>query len=56
VKWNSSLRGALIRNARTGQVVSIARGDNVELPAGTDELDIVLSDGLRSVKSRVRPR
>ena len=56
VSWNSALRGALIRNARTGQVVSIARGDSVELPAGTDELDVVLSDGLRSVKSRVRPR
>lgn len=55
VDWTGGgMRAALVRNARTGQILTIARGA-VDLPAVTDDLDITLSDGVKSVKSKVRP-
>jgi hypothetical protein len=47
---------ALIRDARTGQILSFARGGTVTLPTSPDELDITLSDGVRSMRTRARPR
>jgi len=44
---------ALVRNARTGQVLSIVRGRTVDLAAGTDDLDVTLSDGIRSRRTTV---
>lgn len=55
VSWKGGVRAALVRNARTGQVLSISRGSAVEVLAGSDELDVVLSDGVRSQRSRVNP-
>lgn len=56
VSWPASSAGALVRNARTGAVLAISRGNRVDIPAVTDELDVVLSDGVRSSRTRVRPQ
>lgn len=54
--WSPAAAGALVRNARTGQILAITRGAGVELPASTDELDVIVSDGVRSSRTRVRPQ
>jgi hypothetical protein len=57
VNWDArAARMALIRDARTGQILSFARGGTVTLPTSPDELDITLSDGVRSMRTRARPR
>ena len=57
VAWNAAAaQVALIRNARTGQILSFARGGTVDLPAMSDDLDVTVSDGVRSIRSRLRPR
>jgi hypothetical protein len=57
VSWNAaSAPAALVRDARTGRIVSIARGGALDLQTASDDLEITLSDGVRSVKSKVRPR
>jgi hypothetical protein len=56
VSWDASAaRVALVRDARTDDVLSIARGGSVEVPA-VGELDVTLSNGVRSVKARIVPR
>jgi hypothetical protein len=55
--WNGAAsRAALIRDSRTGTILSVARGGAVELHTSSDEFDITVSDGVKSLKSRVRPR
>lgn len=39
---------ALVRNPNTGQVLSFARGGQVNLLVSTDEIEVSFSDGLRS--------
>jgi len=57
VSWNAqAARMALIRDARSGQILSFGRGGAVDLPAASDDLDITLSDGVKSVRSRIRPK
>lgn len=48
VSWGPTTRAALIRNARTGEVLSIARGRSVNVIAGADPLEVILSDGVKS--------
>ncbi|HEX3235584.1 MAG TPA: CARDB domain-containing protein [Gemmatimonadales bacterium] len=43
----------VVRDARTGEVLSFARGGQTELATGTGELDLLLSDGVRSRGVRV---
>jgi hypothetical protein len=45
-----------VRNARTGRILAITRGASVDVPAGSDELEVVVSDGVRSSRTRVRPQ
>jgi hypothetical protein len=47
---------ALVRDATTGQIVSFARGGEVGLPSVGGELDVSLSDGVRSHARRLRIR
>jgi hypothetical protein len=54
--WSQSAAGALVRNARTGRILAITRGASVDVPAGSDELEVVVSDGVRSSRTRVRPQ
>jgi hypothetical protein len=45
---------AMIRDPGTGQVLSFARGGEVELSTTKRQLDIILSNGVRSRVQRVR--
>jgi hypothetical protein len=57
ISWNASAaRVALVRDARTGVILSFGRGGAVDLPTASDDLEVTLSDGVRSVRSRIRPR
>jgi hypothetical protein len=57
VSWNANAaRVAMIRDARSGQILSFSRGGAVDLRTASDDLEITLSDGVRSVRTRVRPR
>jgi hypothetical protein len=56
VRWGgAATRMALIRDRRTGQVLSFARGGSavVRPRAGTD-LEVILSDGVRSAAKQLR--
>jgi hypothetical protein len=57
VTWDATAAPmALVRDARTGAILSFARGGSVDLPAIVDDLDVTLSNGVRSVSARIRPR
>lgn len=47
---------ALVRDAHTGQVLSIARGGAVDVRTRARDLDVVLSDGVRSAFRRLSVR
>lgn len=47
-------RAAVIRDPRTGQVLAISTTGTVTLPAPPAEVDVILSDGVRSETVRVR--
>lgn len=57
VSWASRPgEAALVRNARTGQVVALVRGGSVDLRDSGDDLDVTVSNGVRNVRGRLRPR
>jgi hypothetical protein len=57
VAWNAAAsRMALIRDVRTGQILSFARGGAVDLSTTSEDLEVTLSDGVKSLRMRVRPR
>jgi hypothetical protein len=57
VTWDPSrARVAMIRDARTKQVLSFSRNGAVDVRTSSDDLEITLSDGVKSIRSRVRPR
>jgi Metallo-peptidase family M12 len=52
LRWNARTTPMImVRDASTGEILSLARGGEVHLPTSKGELELVLSDG---VKSRVR--
>ena len=44
---------ALIRDRRTGEVLSFARGGAAQIRASSGDLEITVSDGVRSATRRV---
>jgi len=52
--WPSSVRAALVRSSTTGEVLAISRTGTVTLDDRHLEVDLVLSDGVRSETVRVR--
>jgi hypothetical protein len=55
LRWNPALHPmAVIRDPQTGQVLSFARGGEVELSTTRRQLDIILSNGVRSQAQRMR--
>lgn len=44
----------MVRDARTGEVLSFARGGNVLLPASGNDVELVMSDGVRSRSVQMR--
>lgn len=56
VSWSDpAVRGLMVRDAASGTVLSIVRGDRITLPATNAELTVLASDGLRTTVDRVRP-
>jgi len=54
VRWDGpAARMALIRDRRTGQVLSFARGASAEVRSRSGDLEVILSDGVRSAARRV---
>jgi hypothetical protein len=45
---------AMVRDAETGEVLSLAEGGSLELATSKGQVDLVLSDGVRSLAQRVR--
>jgi hypothetical protein len=45
---------ALIRDRRTGEILSFARGGNAQIRTQAADLDVILSDGVRSAKRELR--
>jgi hypothetical protein len=57
VTWNpASARIAMIRDARSGQVLSFSRTGSVDVRTASDDIEVTLSDGVKSIRSRIRPR
>jgi len=57
IQWNANAYpAALIRDASTGQILSIARGGAVDVAARSAEVEILLSDGVSSVRQTLRVR
>jgi len=55
LRWNASAHPmVMVRDAETGQVLSFARGGAVELATSKAQVDLVLSDGVKSRLRRVR--
>ena len=54
--WDASAHPmAMVRDARTGQILSFARGGDANVATGSGELEVVLSDRVRSRRVQVRP-
>ena len=57
VQWGATgARMALIRDHQTGEILSFARGATAQIRSGSGDLDVIVSDGVRSVKREVRAR
>jgi len=57
LSWSgSSVRGVLVRDVRTGDVLSFVRGGTAAFETAANEVELVMSDGVRSRASRVRVR
>ena len=57
VTWNpSTARLAMIRDGRTGQILSFDRRGAIDLRTTSDDIEVTLSDGVKSTRSRIRPR
>ena len=57
VSWDpAAAKVALVRDARSGRILSFARGGTVDLGTASDDLEVTLSDGVKSIRSRIRPR
>jgi hypothetical protein len=52
--WSgTSVRGALVRDAQTGEVLAIARTPSTKLRTGARNVEIIVSDGVRSSTHRL---
>jgi hypothetical protein len=55
LEWDAATHPmVLVRDPVTGQVLSFARGGRTEIRTTRRELDVVISDGVRSRTARVR--
>ncbi len=56
ISWSDpAARALIVRDAATGQVLTIVQGTEAQLPSFSGELEVLASDGLRTTVSRVRP-
>jgi hypothetical protein len=57
VTWNSSTaRLAMIRDGRSGQILSFDRRGTVDLRTTSEDIEVTLSDGVKSTRARIRPK
>jgi hypothetical protein len=55
VQWNATgARMALIRDRRTGDVLSFARGASAQVRTQSSDLEVIVSDGVRSTRRELR--
>jgi hypothetical protein len=55
LRWDAAAHPMImVRDVRTGEVLSFARGGNVVVPADGSEIELVMSDGVRSRSATVR--
>jgi hypothetical protein len=55
LRWNSSARPmVMVRDPDTGEVLSFARGGDIELSSSKNEVELIMSDGITSRAKRVR--
>jgi len=43
----------VVRDPRTGNILTFARGGAMELPTDAAELELIVSDGVRSTRQRM---
>jgi hypothetical protein len=57
VSWTDpGVRGVLVRDARTGEILSFARSGLAELRMSARDVELIVSDGVRSERRRVTVR
>ena len=57
IEWDAAAQPmAMVRDARSGEVLSLARGGSVLLPAVVNVVELVMSDGVRSSTATLRVR
>ena len=55
LRWDAAAHPMImLRDGRTGEVLSFARGGNAVVPADASEVELVMSDGVRSRSARIR--
>jgi hypothetical protein len=55
LRWDTAAHPMImVRDVRTGEVLSFARGGNVVVPADGSEIELLMSDGVRSRSATVR--
>jgi hypothetical protein len=54
VRWDASAGGAaLVRDAHSGQILGIGRGGSMQVAPVAGDLEVLVSDGVRSVATRL---
>jgi hypothetical protein len=57
VSWTDpGVRGVLVRDARTGEILSFARSGQSEVRTSARDVELIVSDGVRSERRRVTVR
>jgi hypothetical protein len=55
LRWNARAHPVvMVRDPRTGEVLSFARGGNIELPASRPQIDLIISNGVKSQTRRMQ--
>jgi hypothetical protein len=55
LRWNARANPmVMVRDPRTGEILSLARGGSVELPVSNAQVDLLLSNGVKSRVKRMR--
>src|SRR5688572_5172927 len=56
VEWDAAAHPAvMVRDAQTGTILSIARGGRASVANTVSDLELLMSDGVRTTRTRIRP-
>lgn len=54
--WDATTHPAvMVRDAQTGTILSIARGGRASVANSSSDLELLLSDGVRTTRTRIQP-